>query len=76
MQEASIRFKSGIAGESVVSQAIALVIGRAAGSAGHSFVSTIDQLRHFSDDLMTLTDVSRSADQMQSAAALIRRFSQ
>jgi hypothetical protein len=42
VQEASIRFKSGIAGESDVSQAIALVIGRAAGSAGHSFVSTID----------------------------------
>ena len=74
VQEASIRFKSGIAGESDVSQAIALVIGRAAGSAGHSFVSTIDQLRHFSDDLMTLTDVSRSVDQMRSAVALIRRF--
>jgi hypothetical protein len=74
VQEASIRFKSGIAGESDVSQAIALVIGRASGSTGHSFVSTIDQLRHFSDDLMTLTDVSRSVDQMRSAVALIRRF--
>ena len=74
MQEASLRFGDGIAGESDVSQAIALVIGRAAGSAGHSFVSTIDQLRHFSDDLMTLTDVSRSADQMRSAVTLIRRF--
>jgi hypothetical protein len=74
VQEASLRFGDGIAGESDVSQAIALVIGRAAGSAGHSFVSTIDQLRHFSDDLMTLTDVSRSADQMRSAVTLIRRF--
>ena len=74
VQEANIRFGKGIAGESDVSQAIALVIGRASGSTGHSFVSTIDQLRHFSGDLMTLTDVSRSVDQMRSAAALIRRF--
>lgn len=74
VQEANIRFRSEVAGESNVSQAIALVIGRASGSTGHSFVKNIDQLRNFSDDLKTLTDVGRTADQMRSAAELIRRF--
>jgi len=74
VQEANIRFRSEVAGESDVSQAIALVIGRASGSTGHSFVKNIDQLRNFSDDLKTLTDVGRTADQMRSAAELIRRF--
>ncbi len=74
VQEANIRFRSEVAGESDVSQAIALVIGRASGSTGHSFVKNIDQLRNFSDDLKTLTDVGRNADQMRSAVALIRRF--
>ena len=74
VQEANIRFGKGIAGESDVSQAIALVIGRASGSTGHSFVRNIDELRNFSDDLKTLTDVGRTADQMRSAAELIRRF--
>ena len=74
VQEANIRFRSEVAGESDVSQAIALVIGRASGSTGHSFVKNVDQLRNFSDDLKTLTDVGRTADQMRSAAELIRRF--
>jgi hypothetical protein len=74
VQEANIRFRSEVAGESDVSQAIALVIGRASGSTGHSFVKNIDQLRNFSDDLKTLTDVGRTPDQMRSAAELIRRF--
>jgi len=74
VQEANIRFGKGIAGESDVSQALALVIGRVSGSTGHSFVKTIDQLRNFSDDLKTLTDVGRNADQMRSAVAMIRRF--
>jgi len=74
VQEANIRFGKGVAGESDVSQAIALVIGRASGSTGHSFVRNIDELRNFSDDLKTLTDVGRNADQMRSAVALIRRL--
>jgi hypothetical protein len=78
VQEAGQRFGKGVAGESDVSQAIALVIGRTSANGGHSFTKNIDQLRNFSDDLKTITNFDpldpRDIEKMRSGIALIRRF--
>jgi hypothetical protein len=75
VQEAQQRFGNGIAGESDVSQAIGLVIGRTSANGGHSFTKTLDQLRHFSEDLKTITDFDPGdLERMRAGIILIRRF--
>jgi hypothetical protein len=51
------------------------VIGRTSANGGHSFTKTLDQLRHFSEDLKTITDFDPGdLERMRAGIILIRRF--
>jgi hypothetical protein len=71
--ESAERFGSQVAGESDVSQALGVVIGRTGrGHGDHSFVTSIEELQNFANDLETIMDVGAAG--IRNSIALIRRF--